>query len=232
MDQTYRRLGGIVLALIMIPVFIGLMACMPVPIGNPERSKVDPDLSGAWLGVVDDGATLLIYEQYDKRTWLMRNYEVTGSYEKSALELSYPEAIAGLDTSADLYEDHMIYKVWRTKLGRQWFETWEPWCGDDSCAGLPDTLHGEREEKFWYTWRVEKLDADRIRMYMVNSDYDGFESIEGFDVGNEDKNTRNVRRAAEKVIKRNIDDPELYEYYEDDESFVMFRMTAEDYDEL
>ena len=47
-----------------------------------------------------------------------------------------------------------------------------------------------------------------------------------------DRNIRKVRRAAEKVIKRNIDDPELYENYEDVESFVMFRITVEDYDDL
>ena len=232
MDKIYRRLGGIVLALIMIPAFIGLLACMPVPIGDPERSKIDDDLSGVWIGVVDYEPTLLIYEQYDKRTWLMRHYEMPGVYEKPAIALSYEEVIAGVDSEDSEYEDFALYKVWRTKLGKQWFETWEPWCGEDSCGGLPDNLHGEQEEIFWYVWRIEKLDADRIRMYMVNPDYDGFEDIEGFDPDDEDRNIKRVRRAAEKVIKRNIDDQELYEYYENDESFVMFRMTVEDYDDL
>ena len=232
MDKIYRRLGGIVLAPIMIPVFIGLLACMPVPIGDPERSKIDDDLTGVWIGVVEDEPTLLIYEQYDKRTWLMRNYEMTGDYEKPALELSYSEAIAGLDSEDSEYEDFALYKVWRTKLGKQWFEIWEPRCGEDECDGLPDNLHGEQEAKFWFVWRIEKLDVDRIRMYSVNPDYDDFEAIEGFDPDDEDRNLNKVRRAAEKVIKRNIDDPELYEYYEDDKSFVMFRMTAEDYENL
>lgn len=232
MDKIYRRLGGIVLALIMIPAFIGLLACMPVPIGDPERSKIDDDLSGVWIGVVDYEPTLLIYEQYDKRTWLMRHYEMPGVYEKPAIALSYEEVIAGVDSEDSEYEDFALYKVWRTKLGKQWFETWEPWCGEDSCGGLPDNLHGEQEEIFWYVWRIEKLDADRIRMYMVNPDYDGFEDIEGFDPDDEDRNIKRVRRAAEKVIKRNIDDPELYGHYEDDEAFVMFRMTVEDYDDL
>jgi hypothetical protein len=69
-------------------------------------------------------------------------------------------------------------------------------------------------------------------MYMVNSDYEGFQDIEGFDYDDEDRNLKKVRRAAEKVIKRNIDDPDLYEYYEDDDSFVMFRLTNEDFDGL
>ena len=232
MDRIYRRLGGVGLALIMIPAFIGLLACMPVPIGDPERSKIDPDMSGAWLGVVDDEPNLFLYEPYDKRTWLLRHYELPGSYEKSAIALSHEEAIAGVDSEDSDYETFALYKVWRTKLGKQWFETWEPWCDLDACIGLPDDLHGESEEMFWYVWRIEKLDADRIRMYMVNSDYEGFEDIEGFDLEDEDRNRKKPRRAAEKVMKRNIDDPDLYEYYEDDDSFVMFRMTVEDYDDL
>jgi hypothetical protein len=231
-DKIYRRLGGVALALIMIPAFIGLLACMPVPIGDPERSKIDDELTGAWLGVVDEGPTLLIYEQYDKRTWLMRNFDMYGDYEKPAIALSYEEVIAGVDSEDSEYETFALYKVWRTKLGKQWFETWEPWCDDDDCSGLPDGLHGEKELMFWYVWRIEKLDADRIRMYMVNPDYEGLEDIEGFDPDDEDRNLKKLRRAAEKVIKRNIDDPDLYDYYEDDESFVMFRMTVEDYDDL
>jgi hypothetical protein len=230
--KIYRRLGGIALALLMIPAFIGLLACMPVPIGDPERSRIDPDMSGAWIGVVDDEPSLFFYEPYDKRTWLLRHYEMPGDYEKPAIALSYEEVVAGMDSEDSDYETFALYKVWRTKLRKQWFETWEPWCGADACIELPDDLHGESEEMFWYVWRIEKLDADRIRMYMVNSDYEGFQDIEGFDLDDEDRNLKKIRRAAEKVIKRNIDDPDLYEYYEDDDSFVMFRLTSEDFDGL
>ena len=232
MNKIYRRLGGIALALLMIPVFIGLLACMPVPIGDPERSNIDDELTGAWIGVLDDEPNLFIYEPYDKRTWLMRHYKMPADYEKPAIALSYEEVIAGVDAEDSEYGNFALYKVWRTKLGKQWFETWEAWCGEDDCSDLPDRLHGEKEEMFWHVWRIEKLDADRIRMYMVNPDYEGFEDIEGFDSNDEDRNIKKIRRAAEKVIKRNIDDPGLYEYYDDDDSFVMFRMTVEDYDDL
>ncbi len=226
MDKIYRRLGGIVLALIMIPAFIGLLACMPVPIGDPERSKIDDDLTGVWISVMDDEATLLIYEQYDKRTWLVRQYEIGGRYDKPATELSYAEVMAVVDTEDLDKESFEVYKAWRTKLGKHWFVVWEV------MGEIPGYGSESGDEKFWYVWRIEKLDADRIRMYMVDPDYDGFEDIEGFDPDEEDRNVRKVRRAAEKVIKRNIDDPDLYEYYDDDDSFVMFRMTVEDFNKL
>ncbi len=226
MNKIYRRLGGIVLALIMIPAFIGLLACMPVPIGNPERSKIDDNLTGVWIGVVDDEANLFFYEPYDKRTWLVRQYEIGGRYDKPATELSYAEVMTAADTEDLDEESYWVYKAWRTKLGKHWFVVWEV------MGEIPGYESESGDGKFWYAWRIEKLDDDRVRMYMVDPDYEGFEAIEGFDPDDEDRNIDRVRRAAEKVIKRNIDDPELYEYYEDDESFVMFRMTVEDYDDL
>ena len=225
-NKLYRRLGGIGLALIMIPAFIGLLACMPVPIGDPERSKIDDDLTGVWIGAVDDEVNLFFYEPYDKRTWLVRQYEVGGSYDKPAIELSYEEAIAAVDTEDFDGDEFVVYKAWRTKLGKHWFVVWE------IMGEVPGYKLTTGEGKFWYVWRIEKLGAGRIRMYMVDSDYDGFEDIEGFDSDDEDRNLRKLRRAAEKVIKRNIDDPDLYQYYEDDDSFVMFRLTSEDFDSL
>jgi poly-gamma-glutamate capsule biosynthesis protein CapA/YwtB (metallophosphatase superfamily) len=73
MQALFRRLGGVALALVMIPVFIGLLACMPVPIGDPERSRIDEDLNGVWLAVSSEGeAALYVFQAYDKRTWLGR----------------------------------------------------------------------------------------------------------------------------------------------------------------
>jgi hypothetical protein len=231
MDNLYRRLGGLALALIMVPVFIGLLACMPVPVGDPERSKIDPARTGVWIGAVDDGPMILIYEPYDKRTWLMRNYQIGGSYEKSSIELTYADAVAGLDLDGEDPEDFELYKVWRTKIGKRWFETWEPRCDEGDCNGLPENISRD-EGEFWFVWLVEQLDANRTRMYMVNGDSDVFDDIEDFELAEDRANLFKLRRAAEKVIRRNLDDPEMYMYYEDDESFVMFRMTPEDYEKL
>lgn len=221
-----------ILAAIMIPVFIGLMACMPVPVGDPERSRIDPDRAGAWVGVVDGGPTLLLYQPYDKRTWLMRNYELDGDLDEPAIDYSYEDVIAGIDSSASTFDEFAIYKVWRTEIDDHEFEVWQYWCAEDGCDGLPDAVTGESEDPFYYAWRIERLDADRIRLYMVNSEHDDFDAIEGYGEAVEGVTTPEVSREVVRVIQKHIDDPEYYEYYEDEESFVMFRMRQEDYDEL
>lgn len=232
MDNIYRRLGGLALALIMIPVFIGLLACMPVPVGDPERSKIDPTRAGAWLGAVDDELELFIYEPYDKRTWLVRYFEIDGDYDIPAIDLTYADAIAGLSPEGDGAEFAQIYKVWRSKIGKSWLETWEPWCGDDSCDVLPDDALRGSGEAYWHVWRIEQLDADRVRMYGINGESDVFDDIEDFELADDRSNMKKLRREAEKTIRRNLDNPEMYLYYEDDDSFVMFRMTEKEYDEL
>lgn len=49
MQRLYRRLAGLGLALIMIPVFIGLLACMPVPVGNSEQGRIDDNQAAVFF---------------------------------------------------------------------------------------------------------------------------------------------------------------------------------------
>ena len=65
MTKNTRSLCGAILMLMIIPIFAGLLACMPVPIGNPERSRIDPDLNGPWA--MEDGGdvNLYLYQPYD-----------------------------------------------------------------------------------------------------------------------------------------------------------------------
>lgn len=232
MSPLQRRLGGLVLAAVMVPVFIGLMACMPVPIGDPERSQIDPHRAGAWVGVVEGGPTLLLYQPYDKRTWLLRHYELSGDLDEPAIDYTYDEVVAGIDSSASDINEFAIYKVWRTQIDDYEFEVWQHWCEVDFCAGLPDAVSGEPEFRFYYAWRVERLDPDRIRLYMVNGEHDDFDAIDGYGDDVEGVSAPEISRAVVRVIQKHIDDPDYYEYYEDEDAFVMFRMRQDDYDEL
>jgi hypothetical protein len=88
--------------LVIIPIFAGLLACMPVPVGDPERSRIDPELSGVWAmteGGADSGNYL--FRPYDKRTWLVVGVEASDSGTAQ------------------------VYKAWVTKLGGEQFLTWE-----------------------------------------------------------------------------------------------------------
>ncbi|MFQ6006556.1 MAG: hypothetical protein ACE5OQ_13765 [Woeseia sp.] len=69
MTPKVRSLTGLSLAVIIVPALLGILACMPVPVGNPERSKIDPGLTGVWLGLAEGGAVVIVMDPYDKRTW-------------------------------------------------------------------------------------------------------------------------------------------------------------------
>ncbi len=49
MNINKRSLLGGAVALLLVPFIAGLLACLPVPIGDPERSRVDIPLEGVWL---------------------------------------------------------------------------------------------------------------------------------------------------------------------------------------
>jgi hypothetical protein len=51
------------------------MGCfeLPAPIGDPEKSRIDPAMNGIWIDESGDfDGVVMIFEPYDKRTWLVR----------------------------------------------------------------------------------------------------------------------------------------------------------------
>lgn len=201
MNSRSRSLSGAVLMLLIIPIFAGLLACMPVPIGDPERSRIDPDLTGVWAvlasGESFDESGFYVFEPYDKRTWLvsgagmiagdgtdLSNYDMT-SYD-GFVELAAAEPI---DKGHVSIEQIQVYKAWLKKLGGELFMTWEP------KAMLDD---GVAEPEVWFTYRIIKNGRDQFEMQSVNSESDLFDDV------------KETRRAYEKVIRRNADNPELY----------------------
>ena len=80
-----RSIYGLVLMLGIVPVITGILACMPVPIGDPERSKVDPDITGVWAVLTieeesDSEAGAYVFEPFDKRTWLVAGVALEAGY--------------------------------------------------------------------------------------------------------------------------------------------------------
>jgi hypothetical protein len=190
-----------VLMLLIIPIFAGLLACLPVPIGDPERSRIDPDLTGVWAvlgsGETFDESGFYVFEPYDKRTWLVSgagmiegddsdfsNFDMT-SYD-GFVELAAAEPV---DEGHVSIEQIQVYKAWLKKLGGELFMTWEPkMLLDDGVA----------EPEVWFTYRIIKNGRDEFEMQPVNSESDLFDDV------------KETRRAYEKVIRRNADNPELY----------------------
>ena len=201
MKPKSRSLSGATLMLIIIPVIVGLLACMPVPIGNPERSRIDPNMTGVWVALSDeepaDGVLFHVFEPYDKRTWLVTwmAAEVGKNTDLSEYDLSTYEGFAKMAASEPVRDENVyadgiaIYKAWVTKLGGELFMTWEPKILLDDGIADPEV---------WFVYRIIQDDADTIRMNYIDGDNSLFNGV------------KETRRAYEKVIRKNADNPELY----------------------
>jgi len=222
MRPNVRSFSGAALMLVIIPVVAGLLACMPVPIGDPERSRIDPALNGVWT--MDDGGDsggMYLFQPWDKRTWLQVAVEIKPG---SKFEGELP-TMASLDELAAVLQNHPVgedgitsrttalYKTWLTKIGGKKFMTWEPVGGFDG--------DGRHVPEYWLVFRLEKVNADEFQLLMLNPEYDGFDDIKTPKEYDGDDYAADMRRTFEKAIKRNIDDEEMYT-----EPLVMRRLPA------
>lgn len=181
MKANIRSFSGATLMLVIIPIIAGLLACMPVPVGNPERSRIDPELSGVWaLNENGEESGYYFFRPYDKRTWL----------------------VVGVGGSGGEAEPLPIYKAWLTKLGGEKFMTWEQ-------AGAFNK-DGSIQAEYWLVFRVEKDGENQVNLRMLDYEYEGFEAIPEPD-DYEGDFAKDMRRRFERVIGKNVDDDEMYD---------------------
>jgi len=196
MKATTRSVSGAVLMLAIIPVIVGLLACMPVPVGDPERSRVDAELNGIWA-LIDDGEVdgYYLFRPWDKRTWL----------------------VLGVEDDDDEIETSGVYKAWLATLGGEQFMTWEMAGGmNDDGSFLPE---------YWLVFRLEKTDAKQFELHMLDYDYEGFEELPSPE-GYEGNYARDMRRKFERIIRKNVDDEEMY-----GDALVLRRLAGDKLDE-
>ncbi len=236
MKSRTRSLYGVIIAVLALPVFMGLTACLPtfpVPVGDPEKSTIDPTISGIWLA--DDEDAFYVFEPYDKRTWLIsalaveedlescqddeemeEDPEVEESDEEDA-ELSYYDGvmanIAALGTECfEVERAPGVLKAWRTRLGGEWFMTWED-------KGVFSAESGF-EENEWLVFHIDTSVPGQLRLGWINMEHDGWEKLEEID--EEDV----TRRAVEKVIRKHADEED---FYEDDAILIFHRVLPQHY---
>lgn len=213
MRPNVRSLSGGALMLVIIPIFAGLLACMPVPIGNPERSRIDPEMSGVWIMEgEDEDVALYQFQPYDKRTWLVTALMIEASEEFSGDELrmetrqdvvnaleTYPVGAKGITADSP---PNPIYKAWLAKLGGEQFMTWQPVGGfNDDGSFMPE---------YWWVFKVDKHSVNRFDLYMLNGEHEAFEEIITPDDYEGDDYVKDMRRTWERAIARNSQDGELY----------------------
>ena len=195
MKPTTRSISGAVLMLAIIPAIIGILACMPVPIGDPERSRIDPEISGVWVWLDSGNTTFYAFEPYDKRTWLLTGVPVEEGKDAdfSGYDLDEYDDLVQLMEKEPIGDDGatasgvILYKAWLTKLGGVWFMTWEPKAVFDNESFSPE---------LWYVFRVDRPDDNTLDLTMLDEDlFDGI---------------KETRRAYERVIKKNAKNEQLY----------------------
>jgi hypothetical protein len=206
MKSRSRSFSGIALMLVLIPMFAGILACMPVPIGDSERSKIDPELTGVWAALSNeanfDQASFYVFEPYDKRTWLISGVQIDSGIDvdSSGYDFSSYEGFASLAAETKIggegirVENLVLYKSWLKKLGGETFTTWEPKALLDS--GFP-------EPEVWFVYRIVKDSPDQLRLVPLDGDSTLFRGVE------------KTRRAFERVIRKNVHNAELYHESED-----------------
>ncbi len=195
MKSNIRSASGGLLMLIIAPVIVGLLACLPVPIGDPERSRIDSEITGVWVWLSANEQAFYAFEPYDKRTWLLTGVPIEAGIEADYgdYELSNYTDLTRLIENETVGNDGatatevVMYKAWRTKLGGEWFMTWEP-------KGLFDE-DGFKPE-VWFAFRIDRPDEKTLDLYWIKDTL--FEDVE------------ETRRAYERVIKKNAKNEDLY----------------------
>jgi hypothetical protein len=192
MTPRQRSISGAILATAMLPFFLGLLACLPVPIGDPERSRLDPEMTGIWVGF-DRGATF--FEPYDKRTWLVTTVAINApeGCRPAGTKDDYGKLVAWLEQEQCASADEAtIFKAWRSKHGKHWFLTMEPMALVDEESDDPFT------KEVWFVYRIDKKSADAFELRLIDGEFGEFEGIP------------KDRRAYEKVIRRHASDDAMY----------------------
>ena len=210
MKPNIRSISGAALMLVIISIFAGLLACMPVPSGDHERSRVDKDISGVWLMDGDGSVEAYMFRPYDKRTWLVMGAEFNPGKEfvGEKLEIeTIQDAIVALETypigSKGLTSTSTVaYKAWLTSLGGERFMTWE------NVGGFRDD--GSFTPEYWFVFKIHKTSNEKFELFMLNPEHKTFDDIVMPKDYQGDDYVRKMRRTWERAIKKAIDDPELY----------------------
>ena len=148
MTARSRTLLGVGLFLPLAGLLLAMFACLPAPVGDPEKSSVDEKLVGAWQLVnadaADKGVGLALLRPYDSHTYYV--------------QYMFSEKKDGVEKVSVLN-----YKGWLTKLGDATFITCETLDNGDYMAP------GSEPDRFYWVAKVN-VKPDGVTVLPVNPD--------------------------------------------------------------
>jgi hypothetical protein len=171
-------------------------------------------MTGIWVIIESDSsdaeAGFFIFEPYDKRTMLITAITLSAGDELDLANYDFT-SYAGYESLAatqQVQSDHVyadevsLYKAWLTKLAGEWFFTWEP-------KGMADAP-GEDPE-FWIVQQIVEHTDGKMTLRWVHGESEPFADI------------KETRRAYERVLKKNVNNPEIYGAPDDEYRFTLVR---------
>jgi hypothetical protein len=203
-----RTIAGLVLLAGLAPFLLALMACLKVPVGDPEKSRIDPALSGVWR-VEHNGKSsdsLWIIEPWDARTWIVTMLDARDDDSADEAAATTPRDVLTLLESSGP-ESIDAYKAWLATFGGVRFLVLEP------KSPIRD-LMGEKPE-FWPTFKVQPTTAGRVELRLV--------------IG-KDIDKAKTTAQAEAILRKHARDPALYG--DGSESYVLLRVPETEYDRV
>lgn len=141
--QTIVRRG--LFLTVLLAGLLGLCSCLPVPLGDPEKSKVDARFNGVWEWRDGGKMYLVIFQPYDDRTYFV-----------DALTGEPGEGNAVKPLGRD------IYKSWLTKVRGETFLTMAPLEGVGALPGAKPTK---------YLVAKVKIEGDTLTAYGIDPEY-------------------------------------------------------------
>jgi hypothetical protein len=153
MKPTRRTLLAIALSLPLAVILFTAFACLPAPVGDPEKSKVDESLSGIYQAVPKEAGdkketTIAILRPWDAKTYLL-NYMVVGKDE----------------SNKDQHE-MQLYKAWLTTIEGKLFITGQPVDDVNFALGADNS---EKQPRYWVVLRIDKVPTG-LEARMVSPD--------------------------------------------------------------
>jgi hypothetical protein len=181
--DTRRTWIGILLFLPLAALILGTLACLPMPVGDPEKAALDKDLIGAWEPAKEEASTttaLVLIRALDAHTYyvqyLVRDEKKDADGVKEELT-------------------HLNYRGWLATLGGETFICLEAL---DNTDYLPGADPDQRDSKPYYWVAQIKKEKDKITTRAINADSAFLKDIK-------------TQAELEAAIAKNIKSDDLYD---------------------
>jgi len=151
MKASTRTWLSIALFVPLAVILLGTFACLPVPIGDPAKSKIDPALTGVYRAVpanpADKVTELAILRPWDERTYLLEYLQSGIKDGKEVRQIQH-------------------FRAWITIIADKTFITAEP--ADDLRFAFGD----DGSKPYWVVLRVDQVPGGlEVRMVKPDSEY-------------------------------------------------------------